>query len=61
MGALAEGGLAAAMNPTCLRGNHAAVHLERQVVDWFKELLGFPAGSTPTKSRARPTPRQLAW
>jgi aromatic-L-amino-acid/L-tryptophan decarboxylase len=34
--------LAAAMNPSCAGGNHAAVYLERQVVGWFKELFGFP-------------------
>jgi glutamate/tyrosine decarboxylase-like PLP-dependent enzyme len=35
--------LAAAMNPSVAGGNHAAVHLERQVAGWFKELVGFPA------------------
>lgn len=35
--------LAAAMNPHCDVGNHAAVHLERQVVGWFRDLVGFPA------------------
>jgi aromatic-L-amino-acid/L-tryptophan decarboxylase len=34
--------LAAAMNPSVAGGNHAAVHLERQVIRWFRELLGFP-------------------
>lgn len=34
--------LAAAMNPSVAGGNHAAVWLERQVVEWFKQLLGFP-------------------
>jgi glutamate/tyrosine decarboxylase-like PLP-dependent enzyme len=34
--------LAAAMNPSVAGGNHAAVHLEKQVVRWFGELLGFP-------------------
>ncbi|HEY7723843.1 MAG TPA: pyridoxal-dependent decarboxylase [Anaeromyxobacteraceae bacterium] len=37
--------LAAAMNPSVAGGNHAAVHLERQVAGWFKELVGFPADS----------------
>ncbi len=37
--------LAAAMNPSCAGGNHAAVYVERQVVNWFKRLLGFPAES----------------
>ena len=35
--------LAAAMNPSVAGGNHAAVHLERQVLGWFKTLLGLPA------------------
>lgn len=34
--------LAAAMNPSVAGGNHAAVHLERQVIRWFSTLLGFP-------------------
>lgn len=34
--------LAAAMNPSVAGGNHASVWLERQVVEWFKQLLGFP-------------------
>src|SRR5207302_2901662 len=34
--------LAAAMNPSCAGGNHAAIYLERQVLGWFKQLLGFP-------------------
>ena len=41
MGIFAEA-LAAAMNPSCAGGNHAAVYVERQVTDWFKQLLGFP-------------------
>ena len=41
MGVFAEA-LAAAMNPSCAGGNHAAVHLERQVLRWFAEMLGFP-------------------
>jgi len=44
MGILAEA-LAAAMNPSVAGGNHAAVHLERQVVRWFTELIGLPAGA----------------
>jgi aromatic-L-amino-acid decarboxylase len=35
--------LAAAMNPSVAGGNHAAVHVERQVVRWMKELVGFPS------------------
>lgn len=34
--------LAAAMNPSCAGGNHAAIYVERQVGGWFKRLLGFP-------------------
>ena len=34
--------LAAAMNPHCDVGNHAASHLERQVTGWFAEMVGFP-------------------
>lgn len=31
--------LAAAMNPSCAGGNHAAVYLERQVIAWFKQVF----------------------
>jgi glutamate/tyrosine decarboxylase-like PLP-dependent enzyme len=41
MGIFAEA-LAAAMNPSCAGGNHAAIYLERMVVNWFKALVGFP-------------------
>jgi len=34
--------LAAAMDPSVAGGNHAAVHLERQVVRWFAEIAGLP-------------------
>ena len=37
--------LAAAMNPSVAGGDHAAVHVERQVVRWFAEMLAFPAGA----------------
>jgi glutamate/tyrosine decarboxylase-like PLP-dependent enzyme len=37
--------LAAAMNPSVAGGNHAAVHLEHQVVDWMRQLLGMPVGT----------------
>ncbi len=37
--------LAAAMNPSCAGGNHAAIYVERQVLDWFKQMLGFPSDS----------------
>ena len=34
--------LAGAMNPSVAGGNHAAVWIERQVLEWFKQLIGFP-------------------
>jgi len=37
--------LAAAMNPSCAGGNHAAIYVERQVIGWFKQMLGFPKQS----------------
>jgi glutamate/tyrosine decarboxylase-like PLP-dependent enzyme len=44
MGVLAEL-LAAAMNPSCAGGNHAAIYVERMVLNWFKTLMGFPKES----------------
>src|SRR5881397_3334045 len=41
MGIFADA-LAAAMNPSCAGGNHAAIYVERQVIAWFRGLLGFP-------------------
>ncbi len=35
--------LAAALNPSVAGGNHAAVYIERQVIGWLKQLVGFPA------------------
>ena len=43
LGVLAEA-LAAAMDPSVAGGNHAAVHLEHQVIRWFTGLLGWPEG-----------------
>ena len=37
--------LASAMNPSCAGGNHAAIYVEREVISWFKQILGFPSGS----------------
>src|SRR5262245_47897741 len=45
IGVFAEA-LAAAMDPSVAGGNHAAVHLERQVVRWFAEIAGLPRGAT---------------
>lgn len=45
LGVFAEA-LAAAMNPSVAGGNHAAVHVEQQVVRWFADLAGFPGDST---------------
>src|SRR3954471_24971669 len=44
MGIFAEA-LAAAMNPSCAGGHHAAIHVEHAVLGWFREMLGFPASS----------------
>jgi glutamate/tyrosine decarboxylase-like PLP-dependent enzyme len=45
MGVLAEL-LAAAANPSCAGGDHAAIYLERAVVRWLMELVGFPAAGS---------------
>jgi len=37
--------LAAAMNPSVAGGNHAAVWVEREVIEWFKTIFGFPRDS----------------
>src|SRR5688572_7059687 len=42
LGALADM-FAAAMNPNMGGGDHAPNHVEAQVVDWCKEMLGYPA------------------
>ena len=34
--------LAAAMNPNCWGGDHAAIHVETLVMRWLAEILGFP-------------------
>jgi aromatic-L-amino-acid decarboxylase len=44
IGVLAEL-LAAAMDPSCAGGDHAAIYLERCVVRWLMELVGFPTGA----------------
>ncbi len=42
VGVVADG-LAAAMNPNCWGGDHAAIHVEKQVVGWLASAFGFPA------------------
>ncbi len=34
--------LAAAMNPNCWGGDHAAIHVESRVISWLARMLGFP-------------------
>jgi aromatic-L-amino-acid/L-tryptophan decarboxylase len=34
--------LAAAMNPNCWGGDHAAVHVENEVMRWIAEIVGYP-------------------
>jgi aromatic-L-amino-acid decarboxylase len=34
--------LAAAMNPNCWGGDHAAIHVESQVMRWLASIVGFP-------------------
>ncbi len=38
--------LAAAMNPSCAGGDHAAIYVERAAVRWLMELVGFPAAGS---------------
>ncbi len=37
--------LAATMNPSNAGGNHAPIYVERQVIGWFQQLVGFPEES----------------
>lgn len=37
--------LASGMNPNLAIGDHAPVYVERQVLDWCKEIFGFPANA----------------
>jgi glutamate/tyrosine decarboxylase-like PLP-dependent enzyme len=37
--------VAASMNSSCAGGNQAAYYVERQVVDWFAQIVGFPPES----------------
>src|SRR6185503_6618602 len=34
--------LAAALNPSCAGGDHAAIYVERAAMRWLMELIGFP-------------------
>ncbi len=38
--------LAAVMNPNMGGGNHVANHVEAQVLEWSKEIVGFPAAAS---------------
>jgi glutamate/tyrosine decarboxylase-like PLP-dependent enzyme len=38
--------LGAALNPSCAGGDHAAIYLERAVVRWLMELVGFPVSGS---------------
>lgn len=38
--------LAAAMNPNVGHGEHVAMYVETQVVEWLKQLVGYPAASS---------------
>jgi aromatic-L-amino-acid/L-tryptophan decarboxylase len=44
MGIFADA-LAAAINPSCAGGNHAAIYVEHQVTAWFRAMLGFPTAA----------------
>jgi aromatic-L-amino-acid decarboxylase len=45
LGVLAEM-LGATMNPNVGGGDHGANYVERQVLEWCREILGFPAGAS---------------
>ena len=38
--------LASGMNPNLAIGDHAPVHVERQVLDWCKEIFGYPPSAS---------------
>ncbi|HEX9207771.1 MAG TPA: pyridoxal-dependent decarboxylase [Steroidobacteraceae bacterium] len=38
--------LAAVLNPNMGGGNHVGNHVEAQVIDWSREIVGFPAGAS---------------
>ncbi len=33
------------MNPSWLAAIHAAIYVEREVINWFKQIIGFPQSS----------------
>jgi len=45
LGVLAEM-LASTMNPNLVGGNHVGAYVETQVIDWLKEIMGFPADAS---------------
>ena len=61
--------LAAALDPSCAGGDHAAIYVERAAVRWLMELIGFPvegsmgllvsggSDGVPLVPRRRPPPR----
>jgi glutamate/tyrosine decarboxylase-like PLP-dependent enzyme len=38
--------LASVVNPNMAGGDHIGNYVERQVIDWFKQIVGFPAGAS---------------
>jgi len=38
--------IAAAMNPSCAGGDHAAIYLERCAIRWLMELVGYPTNGS---------------
>lgn len=44
LGIFAEA-MAVAMNLSCADGNHAAIYVERELINWFKQIVGFPPES----------------
>ena len=45
--------LAAALNPSCAGGDHAAIYVERAAVRWLMELIGFPTEDVVRETGAR--------
>jgi aromatic-L-amino-acid decarboxylase len=61
--------LAAAMNPNCWGGDHAAIHVEHRVMCWLAEMLGYPpaaegllvSGGSMANFTALATARRAMW